>query len=539
MRYHGYTEKQFVRRLRRMTWLLVCASTAWVVLSGQVAQASITGTGSGGPSDWTVYHGNYAGTGVAPPLKAVDTKVRAWTSPTLEGEIYGEPLVFSNRVYVATENDTVYALSAANGVVVWSTHVGRPVPAGSLPCGDIGPTVGITGTPVIDPTRQEIFAVADELQKGKPVHVLVGLSTATGKREMSEDVDPPRSNHAAMLQRTGLTLDDGRVIFGFGGNDGDCSTYRGRVIAVPETGGKPRYFTVDAANGESQGAVWMGGGAPAVDSKGHIWVSTGNGSVYSYKHAYDHGEALLELSPSLRLLQFFAPTNWAYLNSQDLDMSIEPALLADGQVILSGKDRLVYLLNAAHLGGIGKPQAKLGPVCSDDIDGGVAVSGMTVYLPCLSGTVAVRATESPPALKLLWRSTVGGGPPIVAAGLVWTIGQNGKLYGLNPANGKVRQQATIGVPANHFPTPSVGDGLLLAACSRNVIAFRTTAAGTGSASGQEVAQASRQTCQHDPPGPPVSRREVAAAGLTAAILLIGIGWLILERRRSLKAVRTA
>ena len=105
----------------------------------------------------------------------------------------------------------------------------------------------------------------------------------------------------------------------------------------------------------------------------------------------------------------------------------------------------------------------VGSACSNDIDGGSAVVGMTVYLPCLTGIIAVRATGSPPALHLLWSSGTGGGPPIAAAGLVWTIGQNGTLYGLDPATGQVRQQVAIGMPANHFPTPSLGDGLLLAA----------------------------------------------------------------------------
>jgi hypothetical protein len=87
-------------------------------------------------------------------------------------------------------------------------------------------------------------------------------------------------------------------------------------------------------------------------------------------------------------------------------------------------------------------------------------------------------TADPPSLHLLWRSAVGGGPPIVAAGLVWTIGQNGTLYGLDPSTGAVRQQASIGVPANHFPTPSVGDGLLLAPAADRVVAFSAIAAGT-------------------------------------------------------------
>ncbi len=307
---------------------------------------------------------------------------------------------------------------------------------------------------------------------------------------MTQDVDPPGADPAALLQRTGLTLDSGQVVFGLGGNFGDCASYRGRVVAVPETGGPARYFTVDAAPGESQGAVWMGGAAPVIDGSGHVWVSTGNGSVYSYTHAYDDSDSVLELSSSLRLLQFFAPSTWPANNSRDLDMSTAPVLLPDGQVLLAGKSRIVYLLDGAHLGGIGHQQATLGggpgtitgSACGGDIDGGAAVVGLTVFLPCTSGIVAVRVASSPPALHLLWSSGIAGGPPIVAAGLVWTIGYNGVLYGLDPATGRVRQQAAIGALANHFPTPSVGDGLLLVPGADRVVAFAALAAGARAAS---------------------------------------------------------
>jgi outer membrane protein assembly factor BamB len=488
-----------------------------------------------------VYHDDPAGTGVAAPVTAVDTMTRAWTSPTLDGQVYGEPLVLAGRVYVATENDTVYALSAVTGAVAWSVHLGRPVPSTALPCGDISPTVGITGTPVIDQAREEIYLVADVLTGGGPAHRLFGLGTASGKVELDQDVDPPGADPANLLQRTGLTLDAGQVVFGMGGNFGDCATYRGRVVAVPVTGGTPRYFTVDAAPGENQGAVWMGGAAPVVDSRGDIWVSTGNGSVYSYAHAYDDSDSVLELSSSLRLLQFFAPTTWATNNSQDLDMSTAPVLLPDGQVILAGKSRIIYLLDGARLGGIGHQLATLGgsqdtivgSACSDDIDGGIAVVGMTVYLPCLSGIIAVRATSSPPALHLLWSSGTGGGPPVVAAGLVWTIGQDGTLYGLDPATGKVRQQVTIGVPANHFPTPSVADGLLLAPSAENVVAFSAPAAGTVPAIPPAASPAPHSSSRpHAAPPAPAHTRwpGIAAIAVAALVVLTGLGWFVRRQR---------
>jgi len=525
-------------RIWRTAWLLVLACVLCGIEGGP-GYAAVLAPPPGDPGSWTVYHGDPAGTGAAAPVSAVRSGAPVWTSPAVDGQIYGEPLVYAGRVYVATENDTVYALSAATGAVVWSAHLGRPVPAASLPCGDITPTAGITGTPVIDASRSEIFVVADQLADGRPAHRLVGLSTASGTVEMSQEVDPPGADPAALLQRTGLTLDAGQVVFGFGGNDGDCASYRGRVVAVPETGGPMRVFTVDAAAGESQGAVWMGGAAPVVDANGHIWVSTGNGSVYSGKQAYDDSDSVLELSSSLRLLQFFAPSTWATNNSQDLDMSTAPALLTDGQVVLAGKSRIVYLLNGAHLGGIGGQQATLGggshaimgSACSHDIDGGIAVLGMTVYLPCTSGIIAVRVTQSPPALHLLWSSGTGGGPPVVAAGLIWTIGQNGVLYGLDPATGQVRQQVAIGTLANHFPTPSAGDGLLLAACTQNVIAFAAPA--PGAATTPAAGQARHTGClAYSAPAAPthLRRRDIAAIALGALVVIAGLGWFLWRQR---------
>jgi polyvinyl alcohol dehydrogenase (cytochrome) len=520
------------RRARRWPAAVIAlAAIAWAAGGTAVAAAS---PGPAGGTSWTVYHDSPAGTGVAPGVTSVDTANRAWTSPSLDGEIYGEPLVFDGRVYVATENDTVYALSAATGGKVWSAHLATPVPSTDLPCGDITPTVGITGTPVIDPSRHEIFVLADEVVNGAPAHVLTGLDTATGRVEMTDHVDPAGVNTAALLQRTGLTLDDGRVVFGMAGNYGDCSSYKGRVFAVPENGGTPLLFTVDAAAGESQGGIWMGGAAPVVSSNGDVWVATGNGSVYSYSHAYDDSDSVLELSPAMRLLQYFAPSDWPVNNSQDLDMSTAPVLLPDGQVILAGKSRIVYLLDGAHLGGIGHQQASLPAACSNDIDGGIALSGMTVYLPCFSGIIAVTAARSPPALHLDWSSGTGGGPPIRAAGLVWTIGQNGVLYGLGPATGKIRQQASIGAVANHFPTPTVADGLLLAPAADDVVAF------TASSSGQGTPTTTPATANPAPTSTAGQSRPATGGGLgtgettgivVGGLLVIGaVAWIGWRRR---------
>jgi outer membrane protein assembly factor BamB len=492
-----------------------------VGVAGRSVAGAATPTNTAPPaaaagSDWTVYHGDQTGSGVAPGTGQV---------------------VSSGRVYVATENDTVDALDGRTGKVVWSTHLGAPVSASELPCGNIQPSVGITGTPVIDPARDEVFVVAEEMVQGAPAHLMVGLSTTSGKVQLTENVDPPGADPAALLQRTGLTLDGGKVVFGFGGNYGDCGSYHGWVVAVAETGGTPVRFEIDAGTSERQGAVWMGGAAPVVDAAGNVWVSVGNGSVTSSRHTYDNSDSVLELSPALSLLQYFAPTSWPADNAADLDFSTAPVLLAGGEVVISGKSQIAYLLDGAHLGGIGGQQALLRTGCGNDIDGGNAVVGATIYLPCLNGPIAIGVTGSPAGLRLQWRAPVGGGPPIVAAGRVWSIGQDGVLYGLDPATGAVRQQASIGVPANHFPTPGIGDDLLLAPAANRVIAFAAGPLATPTTTAPTTSTTTRATTPPRSATPAATESGLPAGALAGiavagAAVLAAVVWLLWRRRRS-------
>jgi LPXTG-motif cell wall-anchored protein len=519
-----------LHRIAAASTLPLALAWAGSAFGSTTSTTSTTGRAAG-PS-WTVYHGDIGGTGNAPGVRSVDVSSPAWTSPALDGTLYGEPLALDGQVFVATENDTVYALSGTKGTIDWSTHLATPVSSASLPCGDIVPTVGITGTPVLDATRGEVFVVADEMVGGRPAHHLVGLSTATGKVELDQNVDPVGSTPEALLQRTGLTLDAGRVVFGYGGNFGDCSAYHGWVMSVPEDGGTPAEYAVDSASGNSQGAVWMGGAAPVVDAKGDIWVTSGNGSVTSTDHAYDDSDAVLQLSSSMTLDQYFAPTSWASDNASDLDFSTGVALLADGQAVAASKSRTAFLLNQQSLGGIGGQQAELADACSTVIDGGLAVAGSTVYLPCKSGPTAVRVSGSPAGLTPLWTASVGGGPPIVAGGLVWTIGSNGVLYGLNSSTGSVAEQETIGAPANHFPTPSIGAGLLLAPSSDRVVAFAASAANTAASTTSTTTTLPRTTTSNGSTGQSTGFDGwIVAIAIIGALAVLAAAALVFRRRR--------
>jgi outer membrane protein assembly factor BamB len=458
---------------------LTATSLGWLSTSTTRSQAA-TVAPAGFGSNWRTYHGNAEATGNQVASTKLLPSRPAWASPDLDGQLYGEPLVADGRVVVATENNTVYVLAAHSGHVLWSRHLATPVPSADLPCGDISPNVGITGTPVVDVSRHEIFVDADTLIKGPAAsggveasHRLFGLDLFTGQVDLDELAMPNTGeDQLAQLQRPGLALDNGQVVIAYGQNAGDCpgpnGPAHGYVVSIPETGGQLRYFQI--SSGQDRGAVWMGGSSPVVDPKGNVYVASADGYDLGAGQAYDDSDAVLELSPLMHLESIFYPKDWQMLSADDKDLGTGDPMLVGGFVFQVGKTDTAYLLRQGHLGGEEGEVASLS-VCHGDPNGGRAVKGSVVYVPCPNGVTAVKVSSKPPYLKQLWTDDDGAaGGPIIADGLVWTIGDN-TVHGLNPANGHEVVSIPFGAYANHFSTPSVGDGLLLLAGTNKVFAF--------------------------------------------------------------------
>ena len=445
-----------------------------IVAGGAFAGGAVAATPA-----WTTYDHDAQRSGTDPDSTSPLPPTPAWPGRAqLDGQVFAQPLVDGSEVYAATENDTIYALNAATGAVMWRTSVGTPVPAGDLPCGDISPTVGITGTPVIDPAAGRIYAVADTLQGTTVHHVLVALQIATGAPVPGFPVafDPPGSDPNALLQRTALALDAGRVFAGFGGNNGDCSDYHGWVLGANEDGsGTPSAFEVDSASGEHGGAIWGAGDGPPVDAAGHLLYSTGNG--FSSSSTPDYQESVVALDPGdLTPAGVWTASNWQALDSSDQDLgSSEPLPLPGGLLFEIGKDGVGRLLSGSPLGSTS--QVFSGQVCNG---GGAFGASLyrdgVIYVPCSGGLAAVTLTTSPsPSFAALagWSAPTGAsGPPIFAGGLVWSTGWRGTglLYGLDPGTGAVRFQQSMGT-FNHFATPSAGGGRLFAAVGSTVTAL--------------------------------------------------------------------
>ena len=177
--------------------------------------ATTAGSAPATAAEWPTYHHDNARSGLGPAQPAATKLTAAWRAK-LDGAVYGQPLVVAGKVLAATENDTVYALDPTNGAVIWSRHVGSPVPLSDLPCGNIDP-LGITGTMAYDAGSGLVFAVA-ETSGG--AHTLYGIDVATGQVRVKRAAEPPKGDRIAHQQRSALTVANGQVYIAYGGLDG-------------------------------------------------------------------------------------------------------------------------------------------------------------------------------------------------------------------------------------------------------------------------------------------------------------------------------
>ena len=443
---------------RRMIALLLTAAA--LAAAAGIAQA-----------DWTSYHANSRLTGVDTTSGRPARFAALWSTHALSAPIWAAPLVFRGLVIVATEANEVAAFHVASGRPAWHVQLGTPVPSSALPCGDISPTAGITSTPVIDRRSGRLYVVADLRAGASARHVLFALDARSGARRFSRAVDPP-SDPLNQLQREGLALDRGRVLIGFGGNDGDCAQYRGFLVSAPASGhGATTIYAVPTTR---EGAIWSAGGAPAVDGAGHVFVPTGN-AANGPGQSFDHGDTLEKLTPFGRELDYWAPSSWARDSAQDADLgSVSPALLPGGLVFQGGKNGNGYLISTGHMGHIGGERFSA-PVC--DSFGADAYASGILYVACVEGVHALSIDTHHARFASRWSGPGDAdGPPIIAGGRVWvTSTSDNLLYGLDPRTGAVRVRQSV--PAmEHFVTPAASDGRLFLATGQTLEAYRIATA---------------------------------------------------------------
>ncbi|HYK30901.1 MAG TPA: PQQ-binding-like beta-propeller repeat protein [Streptosporangiaceae bacterium] len=456
---------------RRRGWLriLVVAMTVSAVActsSGTVTALPVKGIAhpTAAQLNWPTFGRIAARSGVSITSPSPRNVRKSWTR-SVDGLVYAQPLIVGSEVIIATENDTVYALSESSGRVRWRRHLARPV-TGGLPCaGNVNPS-GITGTPVADPATGRLFVVT---YTSHPAfrHTLWALNLTNGRTVWHRPIDVPGSDPRAQQERGALALLGSRVYVPFGGLFGDCSDYKGRVAGAPVSGfGRLVSFTTP---NRREAGIW----APAGESVrgGSIYVATGNGSPIN---KIDDSDSVLRLSQRLKVIGRFTPSNWPTLSANDTDLaSTAPAMLPGGLVFQVGKEGVGYVLNGTRLGGTGGQLASAN-VCEGGF-GGDAVAGRTVVFSCFSSLHAISVRTGRhgrrPAIRRLWSISGSPGPPIIAGGVVWDVSKDNVLSGYRLSDGKTVFSTSTAPVVTSFPSLAASSTRLVVPEGHKVVCF--------------------------------------------------------------------
>ncbi|HVO62131.1 MAG TPA: hypothetical protein VMT53_14430 [Terriglobales bacterium] len=312
---------------------------------------------------------------------------------SVDGLVFAQPLYLPNLsmpgqgtrdvIFVATEHDSVYALDADTGQQLWQvsfidpSHGITTVPTSVAndPGGrtGLGPEVGITGTPVIDPDTNTIYVSVMTYESAQAVHRLHALDIFTGAEKFGGPVVITASvpgngdgndgaghipfHSLTQNQRSGLLLNNGVLYIAFA-SFSDVHPYHGWLFAYdPQTLQQIAVLNT-SPNGEGAG-IWQGAAAPAADADGNIYLATADGTFDLDGGGHDIGDTLLKLkltNGSFDILEWFTPYNQNCLNLDDLDFGAGgPALLPDSistrrLLVAPSKEGRFYVIDRDSMG---------------------------------------------------------------------------------------------------------------------------------------------------------------------------------------------
>jgi len=308
----------------------------------------------------------------------------------VDDEIYGQPLYVDGLdipgvglrdvVFVATNNDSVYAFDASNPAAatpLWFVNFTNPA-AGIVPvartdvgqaCGtyvDFAGRIGIGGTPVIDPVSQTIYFVTRTKENGifvqrlhaldirngteRPGSPLLIQANVTGTGDGRDAQNNIAFNARTHNQRAALLLDHG-VVYVSWASYCDQGPYHGWILGY-DASTLQQVMVYNTSPDGGLAGIWQSGGGLAADPTGNIYALTGNGSFNGDVGGRNFGNSFIKVSPSGTLVDWFTPFNWSFLNATDEDLGIQNALLVPNTnlVVGGGKEGVMYVLDRNNLG---------------------------------------------------------------------------------------------------------------------------------------------------------------------------------------------
>jgi len=290
-----------------------------------------------------------------------------------------------NVVYVATQNDSVYAFNAdmpGSGTPLWQVSFLNPangvtaVPVSAQGCSGVTSytEVGIMGTPVIDPATNTIYLVAKTQEQSQSgvnyVFRLHALDIATGAEKFGGPVPITASvqNGSAQVtlntqtnqQRPGLLEANGSIFITFGSNGCDRNAHGWLLAYNSSTLQQQGVFNTSPAVTYGS-SLWMSGVGPAADAVNNIYLITANGTYDINQGGSDWGDTILKMAfngSNFTVADSFTPSNQGTMAQQDLDLGAGGAVLLPSQtsgpqnlLVAAGKTGTIYLLNRDAMGG--------------------------------------------------------------------------------------------------------------------------------------------------------------------------------------------
>jgi hypothetical protein len=303
-------------------------------------------------------------------------------SRPVTGQIYAQPLIVNgvnipgkglrNLCIVATTSDNIYAFDADSGSVgaYWGKNYGKAMQSSDLPgYMDMTPSIGITGTPVIDKATNTMFVVVKGVDTFGyhlwlySIDIRTGGLAGKGKVELAGSVPgvgAGSSNGTVTMQpkwqinRPGLLLLNG-VIYIALGSQGDMGPYHGWVFAYDETTLAQKAIYCNTQDGWL-GGIWMSGQGITADAAGNIYFISGNGDFAHDASGSTTGNSVTKMKligSQLQLEDFFTPFDSDAMNWADNDLGVSGVTyLPDLNLMaLGGKTADLYLLDPNNMGG--------------------------------------------------------------------------------------------------------------------------------------------------------------------------------------------
>jgi len=458
----------------------------------------------------------------------------------VDGKVDAQPLylsqfnignVYHNVVLIATEHDSVYAFDVNSGAILWQVSLlaAGETPSDNLGCNQITPEIGITATPVIDRTagaHGAVYLVAMSKDSSARYHHRVhALDLATGAELAHSPVAVAATYPTASGTPTSFVpkqYDDraallllNKSIYTSWTSHCDDRPYTGWIIGYNQsTLSRTTVLNLGPNGGGTGPAIWMGGGGPAADSSGNIYLLAANGpfettmDANGFPTGQDYGNSFIKLAitgSSLGVADYFAMSAEETESAEDLDLGASGELLLPDQtdangivrhlMVGAGKDGDIYVVNRDSMGKfsttVNQNWQTLQGVVPNGVRSSPAYFNGTVYYSEKNATlkafgISAAMLSTTPTSQTTESFTYPGTAPSISANgttnaILWAHENTNPavLHAYNAANLSQELYNSNQAPANRdqfgagnkFIVPTIADGKVLVGTTSAVAVF--------------------------------------------------------------------